>query len=1280
MAILGFNLALTSRDPGWDPGAAASHDLLWQNAATGFTYRAAAGGATQDSRSGSDSATGGSFNVFDSAAGSLDITAVRFTSGTTVSGTTTSGGSAVSLDWSDGGQAATLTLDRSWNTIKNAEVFAFTGEALTLANWVDVWVHLENEFGQTITIDGAKRGEVRTGGGDDTVWIGVDSNDKGWTNHFEVATGAGDDTITVATSTKDYSISSFKTAAYDGRWTTTDIDAGAGNDTVTGGVGDDTIRLGEGDDTARGGFGDDWIDGGPGWDTAIYADLWLNYEITETAIGWTVRDLRPDLAGDEGFDTLIGIERLVFADRVIDLVIPNAAPVALDDRIEFGAAGSEQFSVLENDRDPDGDMLTAQVLQGPAFGSLTFSKDGSFVYTPEEGFHGTDSFVYRATDGSAWSNAAVVTITVPKLNEAPLAIDDGYTIAESLVLTVSALDGLLANDSDGDGDALSALLVAGPTNGTLSLDASGGFVYTPNEGWNGTDSFTYRASDGTANSGTATVRIVVTPVNERPVGVADSYAIIEDGSLSASVLANDTDGDGDTLSARLVSGPSNGSLTLNANGTFTYVPDTNWNGSDSFVYVARDGLGESDPTVVTIAVAPVNDAPNAVGESYTLLEDGALVVPAAQGLLGNDGDIDGDALSAVLVSGPRNGTLTLNQDGSFTYVPNADFFGNNSFVYAASDGSLTGQATVSLRVNATDDGVIANGETYAAVENQTFKAFSNRSLLRNEVAPDGGLSTIAGTFQTEQGGTIEVKADGTFTYRPGANFSGTDRYTYTVRDADGDTGTATAVFEVEDRPDPPYSVNLDQVALGVGGYRIAGAVGDAAGTSLAGGMDINGDGIADFAYGSPFADPLGRSNAGAVDVVFGGGAGGFRIAGAVAGDNAGEAIAFIADMNGDGLAEILVGAEGHDAGGSSAGAAYVVWGRADGATVDLAQVALGNGGFRITGAAAGDGAGLAVASAGDMNGDGVADIILGARLADGNGTSAGSAYVVYGKADGAEVRLGTLGAQGFEIRGALASDQAGGAVSAAGDVNGDGLADILVGVRFDDTGGTNNGAAYVVYGGQAAGVVELGTLGTAGLRIIGEAPSDNAGWAVSSLGDLNGDGLADFLVGSRNADPAGSNSGAAYVVWGKAGGGDIRLADVAQGVGGFRIAGQKASDFAGGVLSSAPDMNGDGLAEILIGALGDDDGGGAAGAAYVVFGTSGGVNLSLDQAAAALGGLKLFGEAAADAAGTAIAYAGDLNGDGIGDLLVGAPGLDLPTGNSAGAVYVVFGQEAWAAF
>src|SRR5439155_1130071 len=143
---------------------------------------------------------------------------------------------------------------------------------------------------------------------------------------------------------------------------------------------------------------------------------------------------------------------------------------------------------------------------------------------------------------------------VTPVNDAPLATADGYATSEDTPLTVAAA-GVLANDSDIDGDALSAALVSGPTNGTLTLNANGSFTYTPNANFNGTDSFTYKANDGAADSNIATVTLTITAVNDAPVASGDAYAVNEDGVLNVAatgVLINDTDIDGDTLSAVLM--------------------------------------------------------------------------------------------------------------------------------------------------------------------------------------------------------------------------------------------------------------------------------------------------------------------------------------------------------------------------------------------------------------------------------------------------------------------------------------------------------------------------------------------------------------------------------------------------------------------------------------------------------------------------------------------------------------------------------------------------------
>src|SRR5690606_23671281 len=229
--------------------------------------------------------------------------------------------------------------------------------------------------------------------------------------------------------------------------------------------------------------------------------------------------------------------------------------------------------------------------------------DGSFTYTPDGGFFGTDSFTYYANDGTDNSNVATVTITVNQVgggNNAPVAMDDAYMTDEGVTLNVLPADGVLDNDTDADGDTLTAVLGTGASNGTLTLNPDGSFTYTPDGGFFGTDSFTYYANDGTDNSNIATVTITVNQVgggNNAPVAMDDAYMTDEGVTLNVlpadGVLDNDTDADGDTLTAALNMGPSNGTLTLNPDGSFTYTPDGGFFGTDSFTYYANDGATNS---------------------------------------------------------------------------------------------------------------------------------------------------------------------------------------------------------------------------------------------------------------------------------------------------------------------------------------------------------------------------------------------------------------------------------------------------------------------------------------------------------------------------------------------------------------------------------------------------------------------------------------------------------------------------------------------------------------
>jgi len=340
--------------------------------------------------------------------------------------------------------------------------------------------------------------------------------------------------------------------------------------------------------------------------------------------------------------------------------------------------------------------MYSSVVGNPSHGTLSLNSDGSFTYTPTTGYSGADSFTYQDTDGFFTSNVATATITVG--SSAPTAVDDSYAGAHDQTMTVSAANGVLANDTDPNGLTLTASVVTNPAHGSLSLNSDGSFAYTPNTDYLGSDSFTYQDSDGTATSNVATVSLTLTNTGV-PAAEADSYSVLHDRTLTTTaangVLANDSDIDGDTLSAVLISGPSHGTMTLNSDGSFSYTPNLHYMGSDSFSYQASDGVSNSSTVTDTISVT--DNAPAANNDSYNLPNAQSFSTTAATGVLANDVDIDGDTLTASLVTNPGHGTLTLNSDGSFTYTPNAGWIGQDSFTYTASDGVLTSNtATVTL--------------------------------------------------------------------------------------------------------------------------------------------------------------------------------------------------------------------------------------------------------------------------------------------------------------------------------------------------------------------------------------------------------------------------------------------------------------------------------------------------------------------------------------------------------------------------------------------------------
>jgi hypothetical protein len=267
-------------------------------------------------------------------------------------------------------------------------------------------------------------------------------------------------------------------------------------------------------------------------------------------------------------------------------------------------------------------------------------------------------------------------------------------------------------------------------------------VYTPAANFFGTDSFTYKAvatygaGGPTVDSNVATVTISVSPVNDAPVAVSDGYTTAEDVTLTIAapgVLANDADIDGPSLTAVLVAGPSRGALVLNPDGSFNYVPAANSFGPDSFTYSASDGTSSSVPVTVSLSVTAVNDPPVASNDSYSMLQ-GAVLTVAAPGVLGNDTDID-STLTAAVITGPSNGTLSLAPNGSFTYTPAGTFFGTDSFTYRTSDGAANSTATVTITVNKL---------VYGFVNVQNLPPSSTKSFTVGSAVPLAWRFTVDG--------------------------------------------------------------------------------------------------------------------------------------------------------------------------------------------------------------------------------------------------------------------------------------------------------------------------------------------------------------------------------------------------------------------------------------------------------------------------------------------------------------------------------------------------------
>jgi large repetitive protein len=481
----------------------------------------------------------------------------------------------------------------------------------------------------------------------------------------------------------------------------------------------------------------------------------------------------------------------------------NSAPVAVNDAYSTNQNTTLTMTapgVLANDTDPEGASLTAQLVTGPAHGTLILNSNGSFTYTPTTGYTGSDGFTYRASDGTLTSGNAAVTITITAVNQPPVASNDSYSTTQNTVLTTAA-PGVLANDTDPEGTTLTALLLSGPTHGTLTLNSNGSFTYTPTSGYSGGDSFTYRANDGTTNSNTATVTITIAPTGN--VLFADDFTRSANppAALSpwTSVLGTWT----------ITSGVLNGSGTPMAYSHLYYAPTPLWSnyaveGRFQFASSAfGGGLGcRVNPSTGAQYSAWIFPDSSVVGPNVVQLVkqwdwttySGTAMAEAALPSVGT-----GWHTLKLVCSGNRiqvfyDGTSKIdvtdnNYDSRAPYVSGGIDIGMATFnsVYIMSVDNVVVSTLPPVAVN----------DTYGTSQN-TALTTAAPGVLTNDT---GGMAAL--TAQLVSGtshGTITLNSNGSFTYTPMTGYTGSDSFTYRASDGTNSSNVATATITVSSAP------------------------------------------------------------------------------------------------------------------------------------------------------------------------------------------------------------------------------------------------------------------------------------------------------------------------------------------------------------------------------------------------------------------------------------------------------------------------------------------------
>ncbi|MCJ8310222.1 MAG: tandem-95 repeat protein, partial [Hyphomicrobiales bacterium] len=482
--------------------------------------------------------------------------------------------------------------------------------------------------------------------------------------------------------------------------------------------------------------------------------------------------------------------------------------------------GLSGINVLGSAFDPDGDALTLTSASANS-GVVGVNPDGTLDYVPDPNFNGTDTVTYTISDSFGNTTGGTLTVIVTSVNDAPVAGTRAATVTNEDTL-LSNID-VLSVASDQDGDALT-VSAATAGNGIVSVNGDGTINYNPNADYFGTDTINYTISDGNGGSDSSSFTVTVNSVNDAPRPVADSNIVVEDGSISINVLANDSDVDGtiDPTTVQIVGTASpgdplvvagQGTWTVNgATGDITFTPLADYDGVVTDIsYTVADNLGaRSAPATISVSITPVNDAPVAVANSSVVAEDSSVTI----NILANDTDIDnalnpatvqivGTASAGDPLTVPGEGLWTINPTtGEITFTPEANYEGpvtDISYTVQDAAGALSNPATVSVSITGSNDAPVAGAVPDSATNEDT--TVNNIDVLSFVTDPDGDPITVVSASATN--GNVTINPDGTINYTPNTNYNGTDTISFNVSDGSGGSASGSVdvvVAPVNDNP------------------------------------------------------------------------------------------------------------------------------------------------------------------------------------------------------------------------------------------------------------------------------------------------------------------------------------------------------------------------------------------------------------------------------------------------------------------------------------------------